>query len=355
MGPCPLVAGNPVWIFGTGSFGRAIARACQAHDIPVEGFIQTHPTQAVVDGRPVCSWGELRPADRLMPLLVGIFNRDTPLDGLVRLAQESGCHHIVLPWHLHAQFADQLGWRYWLAAPSFLQSHAAEISHLHNRVADDASRDCLQRLVRFRQGLDLDYAHFTHAQPQYFNDLTLPRPVNKPLAYLDGGAYDGDSLRQLATFSGSGVAQAWLFEPDTANYGRLVSSVSAMGVAAHCLPLAVSDRHQLLRFSSGLGEAGHLSSEGDEAIAAVAIDDVLAGQAVDFIKLDVEGGEAAALRGAQRTLQAHRPVLAISAYHLPGDLWAVPKLIDSLVPDYLFYLRQHHFNSFDLVLYGIPE
>ncbi len=355
MVPAPLAAGKPVWIFGTGSFGRSVARACQAHDIPVEGFIQTQPTQTVVDGRPVCSWRELRQADRLMPLLVGIFNRDTPLDGLVQLAQEAGFHHIVLPWHLHAQFADQLGWRYWLAAPHFLQSHAAEISHLHDRLADEASRDCLQRVVRFRQGLDLDYAHFTHAQPQYFNDLTLPSLGSKPLAYLDGGAYDGDSLRQLATLSVGRVAQAWLFEPDAANYGQLVTSVTAMGVAAHCLPLAASDRHQLLRFSSGLGEAGHLSSEGDDAIAAVAIDDVLAGQAVDFIKLDVEGGEAAALRGAHRTLQAHRPVLAISAYHLPGDLWALPELIDSWVPGYRLYLRQHTFNSFDLVLYGVPS
>jgi hypothetical protein len=75
---------------------------------------------------------------------------------------------------------------------------------------------------------------------------------------------------------------------------------------------------------------------------------------VDFIKLDVEGGEADALRGAHRTLISHRPVLAISCYHKPEDLWALPDLIDSLVPDYRFYLRQHAFNSFDLVLYAMP-
>jgi FkbM family methyltransferase len=290
-----------------------------------------------------------------MPLLVGIFNRDTPLDGLVQLAQGAGCHHIVLPWHLHAQFARELGWRYWLAAPDFLHSHAAELSHLHERLADDTSRECLRRLVRFRQGLDLDYARFTHPQPQYFNDLTLPGFGHRPLAYLDGGAYDGDSLRQLAALTGGRVAQAWLFEPDAANYGRLVKSVSTMGVAAHCLPLALSDRRHLLSFSGGVGEAGHLSSEGDDSIAAVAIDDVLAGQAVDFIKLDVEGGEADALRGARRTLQSHRPVLAISGYHDPEDLWALPELIDSLIPSYGLFIRQHAFNSFDAVFYFIPK
>jgi FkbM family methyltransferase len=353
--PERLVPGEPVWVFGTGSFGRAVARACEAHGIPVAGFVQTQPTQAIVDGHPVCAWGERRPSDSLMPLLVGIFNRDTPLDGLVNLAREAGCRRIVLPWQLHEQFAQDLGWRYWLGAPEFLRSHAADLSRLHERLADDTSRKCLQRLVRFRMGLDLDYSCFTHPEPQYFNGLTLTTLSNKPLTYLDGGAYDGDSLCQLVAVTPAGLSHAWLFEPDTINYSKLVDTVRERGLPASCMPLALADCYQLLRFSSGLGEAGHVSQEGDNAIATVAIDDLLAGQPVDFIKLDVEGGEAAALHGARRSLDVHRPVLAISCYHKPEDLWVLPNLIDSLVPGYRMYFRQHTFNSFDLVLYAIPQ
>jgi len=350
-----LSPGERVWVFGTGSFGRAVARACMAHGVSVQGFVQTQPTHAEVQGKPVRSWRELSAADRSMPLLVGIFNRDTPLDGLVNLAHEAGCQRTVLPWQLHAQFAQDLGWRYWLAAPDFLLAHAADLSRVNARLADDASRDCLRRLVAFRMGLDLGYSSFTHQVTQYFNELTLPSFGHKALKYLDGGAYDGDSLRQLAGMAPSGVAQAWLFEPDPGNYQQLKKSVSTMGLGGACVPLALSDRYQLLRFSSGLGEAGHLNDDGNHSIAAVAIDDFLAGQAVDFIKLDVEGGEGAALRGARRTMMSHRPVLAISCYHKPEDLWALPDLIDSLVPDYRLYLRQHTFNSFDLVLYAIPQ
>jgi len=350
-----LSPGERVWVFGTGSFGRAVARACMAQGMSVQGFVQTQPTQVDVEGTPVRSWRELSAADRSMPLLVGIFNRDTPLDGLVHLAHEAGCQRTVLPWQLHAQFAQDLGWRYWLAAPDFLLAHAADLSRVNARLADDASRDCLRRLVAFRMGLDLGYSSFTHQVPQYFNELTLPTFGHRALRYLDGGAYDGDSLRQLAEMAPGGVAQAWLFEPDAANYSDLTKSMSAMDSLSTCVPLALSDRHQLLRFSSGLGEAGHLNDDGDHSIAAVAIDEFLAGQAVDFIKLDVEGGEAAALRGASSTLVSYRPVLAISCYHKPEDLWALPDLIDSLVPAYRLYLRQHTFNSFDLVLYAIPQ
>jgi hypothetical protein len=111
-----------------------------------------------------------------------------------------------------------------------------------------------------------------------------------------------------------------------------------------------------MRFSSGLGEGGHFSEKGQDAIATVAIDDLLGGHAVDFIKLDIEGAEAQALRGAARTLAAHRPTLALSCYHKPEDLWQLPDLIEELVPGgYQFHLRQHAFNSLELVLYAIAS
>ena len=348
-----LSPGQPVWIFGAGTFGRAIARACTAQGIKVQGFVQTQPKTALVDNLPVRTWGELKTADRAMALLIGIFNRDTPIDGLVRLASQAGCQRIVLPWDLHAQFAAELGWRYWLADSNLLRTHAADLNRCYDRLADEKSRACLRRLVDFRLGLDLDYASFVHKEPQYFNTLTLPPLQGKELYYLDGGAYNGDTFRQL--LGASRVKHAWLFEPDSANYSKLTQAVRGESLPGTCLPLALGDSYRLLRFSSGLGEAGHLNENGDEGIVTVAIDDLLAGQPVNFIKLDVEGAEKSALRGAARTLATHRPVLALSRYHHPNDLWTLLNLLDELISGYRFYLRQHTSNSFDLVIYAIPH
>jgi hypothetical protein len=87
----------------------------------------------------------------------------------------------------------------------------------------------------------------------------------------------------------------------------------------------------------------------------MALDDLLRGQSTDFIKLDVEGGEIAALKGAADVILRCRPVLAISFYHRPQDLWEIPQLLRTLCPDYQFFLRQHYFNSFDSVLYAVPD
>jgi FkbM family methyltransferase len=52
---------------------------------------------------------------------------------------------------------------------------------------------------------------------------------------------------------------------------------------------------------------------GQEAVTAIALDDAIAqgGLAPDLIKIDVEGMEVEALRGAERVLRARRPVLMV--------------------------------------------
>jgi methyltransferase FkbM-like protein len=55
---------------------------------------------------------------------------------------------------------------------------------------------------------------------------------------------------------------------------------------------------------------------------------------VDFIKMDIEGAEKNALRGARQTLGRFRPRLAISAEHLPDDDTAIPALVRTLQPSY---------------------
>jgi hypothetical protein len=53
---------------------------------------------------------------------------------------------------------------------------------------------------------------------------------------------------------------------------------------------------------------------------------------VDFIKMDIEGAEKNALRGAQATLAKYSPTMAISAEHLPDDMVSIPALVSALVP-----------------------
>ncbi len=53
---------------------------------------------------------------------------------------------------------------------------------------------------------------------------------------------------------------------------------------------------------------------------------------VEFIKMDIEGAEKNALRGAKTTLAKYGPALAISSEHLPDDVERIPALVNELVP-----------------------
>src|SRR5579859_608883 len=54
---------------------------------------------------------------------------------------------------------------------------------------------------------------------------------------------------------------------------------------------------------------------------------------VDFIKMDIEGAEKNALRGAQATLLKYSPAMAISAEHLPDDAERIPQVVRELNPN----------------------
>jgi FkbM family methyltransferase len=76
----------------------------------------------------------------------------------------------------------------------------------------------------------------------------------------------------------------------------------------------------------------------DESIQVTTLDALLSGlklPSIDFIKMDIEGAELRALRGAEQILRRWQPRLAISAYHQKGDPAAICSIVWKACPDYL--------------------
>lgn len=88
------------------------------------------------------------------------------------------------------------------------------------------------------------------------------------------------------------------------------------------------------------------------SIRTAAIDDIVDGQTVGFIKMDIEGAEFDALHGAKNTIVRDKPLLAICVYHLQGDMLAIMDYLHQLVPEYRFWLRHYGRFMYDTVLYA---
>jgi len=88
-------------------------------------------------------------------------------------------------------------------------------------------------------------------------------------------------------------------------------------------------------YHSGKGFA--VSDDGIISVEAVTLDaliDHLSLQQVDFINMDVEGGERQVIEGARETIARFRPRIAMCIHHLPGDHETLPPLVLAIRPDY---------------------
>ncbi len=76
---------------------------------------------------------------------------------------------------------------------------------------------------------------------------------------------------------------------------------------------------------------------------------------IDFIKMDIEGAELEALKGAEKIIKKCRPKMAISVYHLPEHIFSIILYLNSLNLGYKFYLGHHRPTMHETVLYAIAK
>ena len=96
-------------------------------------------------------------------------------------------------------------------------------------------------------------------------------------------------------------------------------------------------------------------ADGNVRIEVVSLDEDIK-EPITIIKMDIEGAEKAALRGAYHHIKNEKPRLLISSYHMPEDIFEIPKLIHSIRDDYKFYMRFNGHNGLwpcDYVLFAI--
>jgi FkbM family methyltransferase len=73
---------------------------------------------------------------------------------------------------------------------------------------------------------------------------------------------------------------------------------------------------------------------------------------INFIKMDIEGTELSALKGAQKTLNKFKPKLAIAIYHSVEDIIAIPQFLHNLNLGYKFYLGHYTIHTYETILFA---
>jgi len=190
---------------------------------------------------------------------------------------------------------------------------------------------------------------------QYF-DIQYFKPQKNEF-FIDAGDYNGcstiDFFKWLGDYETNG--KSIIFEPNLISY-NIVEKRFKDCDNVKIVNKGLWHKNETLKFCK-MGGASHIDSSGEEIIEVISLDEYLKDEKepVTFIKMDIEGAELNALKGAEQTIKKYKPKLAISIYHKPEDVWEIPNLLLEFVPDYKFYIRHYSLSCFETVLYALHK
>jgi FkbM family methyltransferase len=176
--------------------------------------------------------------------------------------------------------------------------------------------------------------------------------------FIDGGCLDGDSSIQFADavkrHINASVSKIIAYEPDEQSFN--ICKQNMIEIPSFIIKNAgLWNKCETLRFSAAGNYGSRIAPTGNTEIKTVALDEDLPDQKVTFIKMDIEGAELNALKGAEKLIRTHRPKLAICVYHKPEDILTIPEFIINLNLTYKLYLRHQLALPFDTILYAVPQ
>jgi FkbM family methyltransferase len=360
-----LADGRPIVLLGAGGLGRRALSGLRQRGVTPVAFADNAESRqgGTIDGVPVLSPAESAGRyGRSAVFVVTIWGANSPhrfahsRDQLRAL----GCDRVAPFPPLFWKYAEELLPFYLQDLPSHVFEERDAVARALDVWSDAASRDEYVAQVRFRANADFDGLSHPVRGPQYFPDDVFAWRDDEWM--VDGGAYDGDTVKTVAALHGDRFAHVLAIEPDPRNFAKLQAAVAG-------LPESVRAKVVSVQMAIGAGRATlHLDATGTAASATSAaagagtiaveadtIDSLTAGARPTLIKLDIEGFEIDALLGARRTIDAHAPVVAVCVYHTQNHLWRIPLLLKSWRDDYAFFLRPHNEEGWDLVCYAVPR
>lgn len=362
-GQTPLNAGDRLVLYGAGTLGRTVLAKLRRVGLEPAAFADDTPEKQGqrVDGIEVLTPREAlsRFGDDIM-FVVTIMNQRLRFTEARRRLQSvgEGAPRVVSFMNLAWKYPDVFLPYYLFELPQAVLAKAADIRRAFYAFEDEESRRQFVAHLRLRLWLDYD-ALPQAARDDYFPPALVPALPDDGV-FVDCGAYDGDTVRRFLERQRGRFGQIYAFEPDALNCERLRAYVSTLGAEAarriHIYHAGVGDRRAKIKFNStGDMSASFGGADGVE-VDVLPLEDVVEsdGGATIYLKYDVEGAEWEALKGAQRLIERARPLLAISVYHRPDDLWQLPLYVRTLDPTYRLFLRTQGEDGTDVICYAIP-
>lgn len=226
---------------------------------------------------------------------------------------------------------------------------------LYSRLEDDISRQVFINLIRYRI---MPLKAFLKSacdekNPQYFDKNIVS--CTKDEVFVDCGSFIGDTTEEFIRQFGN-YKHIYAYEPAQDNIGICCDNLKKYQnvTLRQC---GVGEKPGILPIAEAGSSSNFLDNQNGpsfEGTPIISLDRDIQ-EPITFLKMDIEGYEIPALLGAKRHIQSDFPKLAVCIYHIVNDIWKIPRMINTLHPDYRLFMRHYEpSQNWETVIYAIP-
>lgn len=243
-----------------------------------------------------------------------------------------------------------------------LSLHKAEVLECYDNLYDNKSRKIYYELTKAR--VTGEEITGDIIQPEQYFCLEPFKQKNKEEIFVDCGAYDGDSICEYIKKKNGVFKKIIAFEPDKKNFEKLKKTVERqcrewnIGKDRFELyPYAIGEKNSVVKFEHYENNDGisskivEMSSKEEADCNVISVDEFIE-DSYDFLKADIESFEYKMLLGAEKSIKANKPLLAICIYHNAVDFYQIPLLLKEMVPDYNITIRHHREDTSETIVYA---
>lgn len=238
----------------------------------------------------------------------------------------------------------------------YFKKHIDRLAMVCESLSDIRSKRTFCDIIAYRLTGKLEYLRWHTVEPdEVYNDILKADEIKYT---ADLGAYNGDSVRELAKYSKPDRVIA--LEPDARNFRKLSEFSATVEYRIDCVNAAAWNADCELSFTAGGNRNSTLSTTVGlktgaklKTVSARRLDSVfdeLFVDRLDYIKYDVEGAEREALEGSRNVIERFRPKLLVSLYHRTEDIFSLPEYVRSLGYKKLYLRRYEYIPAWDINL-----
>lgn len=338
-------------ILGAAEEGIRLVEICQGRGIEIVALCDANPAKhgMAVGAYVVQPVERLEDVDRSTPVVVASHRVLKVVDYVQRMGFRHVAPLALLQLLSPEIFRPHMFYDGWLED---LFENRDKYRTLFELLADDFSRQVLDAVLGYRMSADatvlrpvVEWELYNPAGLLHFGDHEV---------YIDGGTFDGDTIRLFIKRVNGKFDRIIGFEPDPETFKRLKENF-AHEPRMEPINKGLFSHTTVLRFNNSGTRGSIFTGEEGIKVPVTSLDEMLEEAPVTYIKLNIEGAEPEALNGAAKAIKRCTPLLAISAYHKPGHLWQLPFQIQELNERYKLYLRQHDGGVIETVIYALPD